>query len=160
MKKRNERNFSKKIKYACRKTLADSRARVRGRFAKNNEFGELHKHGSSSHHYEEDEDGIQCAPIYFGTLIRTRRYRRTLIRSRLSSSSCPPDQLQPQGVPDPRRTQLHPASRTASRSDSNSSGSHQSCSRSDRSSSRPSQLASRSCLSSRFILGGPVSTNN
>ncbi|CAA6662533.1 unnamed protein product [Spirodela intermedia] len=25
MKKRNERNFSKKIKYACRKTLADSR---------------------------------------------------------------------------------------------------------------------------------------
>ncbi|KAJ1409478.1 CCT domain [Sesbania bispinosa] len=28
MKKRNERNFSKKIKYACRKTLADSRPRV------------------------------------------------------------------------------------------------------------------------------------
>ncbi|KAL0649928.1 hypothetical protein Bca4012_092619 [Brassica carinata] len=28
------------------------------------------------------------------------------------------------------------------------------------STSRPSQLASRSCLSSRFILGGPVSTNN
>ncbi|KAF3515876.1 hypothetical protein DY000_02061034 [Brassica cretica] len=27
--------------------------------------------------------------------------------------SCPPDQLQPQGVPDPRRTQLHPTSRTA-----------------------------------------------
>ncbi|RCV18258.1 hypothetical protein SETIT_3G285700v2 [Setaria italica] len=27
IKKRNERNFSKKIKYACRKTLADSRAR-------------------------------------------------------------------------------------------------------------------------------------
>ncbi|KAM3337625.1 homeobox protein 13-like isoform X1 [Capsicum galapagoense] len=40
MKKRNERNFSKKIKYACRKTLADSRPRVRGRFAKNDEFGE------------------------------------------------------------------------------------------------------------------------
>ncbi|KAF3591332.1 hypothetical protein DY000_02023112 [Brassica cretica] len=56
---------------------------------------------------------IQCAPICFGTLIRTRRYRRTLIRSRLRSSSCPPDQLQPQGVPDPRRTQLHPTSRTA-----------------------------------------------
>ncbi|XP_048636694.1 zinc finger protein CONSTANS-LIKE 9-like [Brassica napus] len=58
MKKRNERNFGKKIKYACRKTLADSRPRVRGRFAKNDEFGELHKHGSSSHHYEEDEDGV------------------------------------------------------------------------------------------------------
>ncbi|XP_047309053.1 zinc finger protein HD1-like [Impatiens glandulifera] len=41
MKKRNERNFSKKIKYACRKTLADSRPRVRGRFAKNDEFGEV-----------------------------------------------------------------------------------------------------------------------
>ncbi|KAK3417204.1 hypothetical protein EUGRSUZ_H02941 [Eucalyptus grandis] len=40
MKKRNERNFSKKIKYACRKSLADSRPRVRGRFAKNEEFGE------------------------------------------------------------------------------------------------------------------------
>ncbi|CAN4091063.1 unnamed protein product [Withania somnifera] len=39
MKKRNERNFSKKIKYACRKTLADSRPRVRGRFARNDEFG-------------------------------------------------------------------------------------------------------------------------
>nr|GMD81656.1 probable serine/threonine-protein kinase ndrD isoform X1 [Ipomoea batatas] len=38
LKKRNERNFSKKIKYACRKTLADSRPRVRGRFAKNDEF--------------------------------------------------------------------------------------------------------------------------
>ncbi|KAF3580418.1 hypothetical protein DY000_02029660 [Brassica cretica] len=41
-----------------RKTLADSRPRVRGRFAKNDEFGELHKHGSSSHHYEEDEDAV------------------------------------------------------------------------------------------------------
>ncbi|CAN6825801.1 unnamed protein product [Brassica oleracea] len=59
MKKRNERNFSKKIKYACKKALADSRPRVRGRFAKNDEFGELHKHGSSSHHYEEDEDGVR-----------------------------------------------------------------------------------------------------
>ncbi len=29
-----ERNFDRKIKYACRKTLADSRPRVRGRFAK------------------------------------------------------------------------------------------------------------------------------
>ncbi|MCO5593131.1 hypothetical protein L7F22_047137 [Adiantum nelumboides] len=32
--KRSERNFSKKIKYACRKTLADSRPRIKGRFAK------------------------------------------------------------------------------------------------------------------------------
>ncbi|KAL4561185.1 hypothetical protein LXL04_033348 [Taraxacum kok-saghyz] len=40
MMKRNQRNFSKKIKYACRKTLADSRPRVRGRFAKNDETDE------------------------------------------------------------------------------------------------------------------------
>ncbi|KAK8950181.1 hypothetical protein KSP40_PGU014522 [Platanthera guangdongensis] len=35
--KRNQRNFQKKIIYACRKTLADSRPRVRGRFARNGE---------------------------------------------------------------------------------------------------------------------------
>ncbi|KAK4789280.1 hypothetical protein SAY86_020599 [Trapa natans] len=35
--KRNKRNFNKKIKYACRKTLADSRPRIRGRFARNDE---------------------------------------------------------------------------------------------------------------------------
>ncbi|CAH8300724.1 unnamed protein product [Eruca vesicaria subsp. sativa] len=56
MKKRNERNFSKKIKYACRKTLADSRPRVRGRFAKNDELCEPNRHGSSSHHEEDDDD--------------------------------------------------------------------------------------------------------
>ncbi|KAI3974249.1 hypothetical protein MKX01_030918 [Papaver californicum] len=33
-KKRNKRNFGRKIKYACRKALADSQPRVRGRFAK------------------------------------------------------------------------------------------------------------------------------
>ncbi|XP_030463981.2 uncharacterized protein LOC115683586 [Syzygium oleosum] len=53
MKKRNERNFSKKIKYACRKTLADSRPRVRGRFAKNEEFGENSRLACG--HLEDDE---------------------------------------------------------------------------------------------------------
>ncbi|KAG8089329.1 hypothetical protein GUJ93_ZPchr0011g28265 [Zizania palustris] len=33
--KRNQRNFDKKITYACRKALADSRPRVKGRFARN-----------------------------------------------------------------------------------------------------------------------------
>nr|XP_043633160.1 uncharacterized protein LOC122604337 [Erigeron canadensis] len=55
MKKRNERNFSKKIKYACRKTLADSRPRVRGRFAKNDEFGEHHRN-TCNHEDDTDED--------------------------------------------------------------------------------------------------------
>ncbi|KAK2423429.1 CCT motif family protein [Trifolium repens] len=40
LKKRNQRNFNKTIKYACRKTLADRRVRVRGRFARNNEICE------------------------------------------------------------------------------------------------------------------------
>ncbi|KAK9684106.1 hypothetical protein RND81_10G186700 [Saponaria officinalis] len=35
--KKHLRNFRKTIKYACRKTLADRRVRVRGRFAKNQE---------------------------------------------------------------------------------------------------------------------------
>ncbi|CAN1253954.1 Zinc finger protein CONSTANS-LIKE 3 [Linum perenne] len=33
--KRSQRNFNKTIKYACRKTLADRRSRVGGRFARN-----------------------------------------------------------------------------------------------------------------------------
>ncbi|MFQ6631349.1 hypothetical protein Gotur_009376 [Gossypium turneri] len=53
MKKRKERNFSKKIKYACRKTLADSRPRVRGRFAKNDDCGGTPRQAYSNH--EEDD---------------------------------------------------------------------------------------------------------
>ncbi|XP_020584948.1 zinc finger protein CONSTANS-LIKE 6-like [Phalaenopsis equestris] len=34
MRKKTRRNFGRKIKYACRKALADSQPRVRGRFAK------------------------------------------------------------------------------------------------------------------------------
>ncbi|XP_015690375.1 uncharacterized protein LOC102720496 [Oryza brachyantha] len=56
IKKRNERNFSKKIKYACRKTLADSRPRVRGRFAKNDELCEATR--SSSQNFEQYEHAV------------------------------------------------------------------------------------------------------
>ncbi|KAK7404637.1 hypothetical protein VNO78_05592 [Psophocarpus tetragonolobus] len=35
---RNQRKFGKKVKYSCRKTLADNRARIGGRFAKNGEI--------------------------------------------------------------------------------------------------------------------------
>ncbi|EAY97054.1 hypothetical protein OsI_18976 [Oryza sativa Indica Group] len=38
--KRNHRNFERKITYACRKTLADSRPRVKGRFARNSTTGD------------------------------------------------------------------------------------------------------------------------
>ena len=42
--KRHERNFTKRIKYQCRKTLADSRPRVRGRFARNDDAGAVLPH--------------------------------------------------------------------------------------------------------------------
>ncbi|GMJ02005.1 hypothetical protein like AT1G04500 [Hibiscus trionum] len=58
LKKRNERNFTKKIKYACRKTLADSRPRVRGRFAKNEDFGETQRQASSNHEEDDDHDQV------------------------------------------------------------------------------------------------------
>eukprot|EP00246_Nothoceros_aenigmaticus_P002242 TRINITY_DN1305_c0_g3_i1.p1 TRINITY_DN1305_c0_g3~~TRINITY_DN1305_c0_g3_i1.p1 ORF type:complete len:552 (+),score=86.96 TRINITY_DN1305_c0_g3_i1:65-1720(+) len=54
--KRTERNFNKKIKYACRKTLADSRPRVRGRFAKNDEV-ELPVKQNGRKHEEDDDEG-------------------------------------------------------------------------------------------------------
>ncbi|GLJ23967.1 hypothetical protein SUGI_0455600 [Cryptomeria japonica] len=55
--KRSERNFNKKIKYACRKTLADSRPRIRGRFARNEDAGDI---PPSSHHDEDDEDEVDA----------------------------------------------------------------------------------------------------
>ncbi|KAL6280430.1 hypothetical protein ACE6H2_017311 [Prunus campanulata] len=55
--KRSQRNFNKTIKYACRKTLADNRPRIRGRFARNDETGEVLKAACSSNR-EEDEDEL------------------------------------------------------------------------------------------------------
>lgn len=54
--KRNQRNFHKKIKYACRKTLADSRPRIRGRFARNDEMGECSQSRWSQAGGEDDEE--------------------------------------------------------------------------------------------------------
>ncbi|XP_010259973.1 PREDICTED: two-component response regulator-like APRR1 isoform X2 [Nelumbo nucifera] len=54
--KRNQRNFNKKIKYACRKTLADSRPRIRGRFARNEEVGENCQVQWNQSVGDEDED--------------------------------------------------------------------------------------------------------
>ncbi|XP_059429234.1 uncharacterized protein LOC132163051 [Corylus avellana] len=65
--KRNQRNFNKKIKYACRKTLADSRPRIRGRFARNDEIEHHHQksceadqqsHIGGEEDEEEDDDWI------------------------------------------------------------------------------------------------------
>ncbi|KAK6926873.1 CCT domain [Dillenia turbinata] len=55
--KRNQRNFNKKIKYACRKTLADSRPRIRGRFARNDELEKISQdQWNQMNGEEEDED--------------------------------------------------------------------------------------------------------
>ncbi|TYH41867.1 hypothetical protein ES332_D11G023600v1, partial [Gossypium tomentosum] len=53
--KRNQRNFNKRIKYACRKTIADNRPRIRGRFARNDETVEIQKAPCSTRHEEEFE---------------------------------------------------------------------------------------------------------
>ncbi|KAL8171306.1 hypothetical protein V2J09_023110 [Rumex salicifolius] len=70
MKKRNERNFSKKIKYACRKTLADSRPRVRGRFAKNDDSGDAHRHINGLQEDDEFDDVHACV----STLLHYRNF--------------------------------------------------------------------------------------
>ncbi|EYU32584.1 hypothetical protein MIMGU_mgv1a010942mg [Erythranthe guttata] len=43
-------------RYACRKTLADSRPRVRGRFAKNDELAELARNAYTNHGDDTDDD--------------------------------------------------------------------------------------------------------
>ncbi|CAH1453637.1 unnamed protein product [Lactuca virosa] len=60
--KRTQRNFNKTIKYACRKTLADNRPRIRGRFARNDEPEETPKPSAFHRYQDEDEfwmDGWQ-----------------------------------------------------------------------------------------------------
>jgi len=64
----NDASFSfQKIQYACRKTLADSRPRVRGRFAKNDDFGDGHRQGSSNH--EEDEEEARFSFLFTWILL-------------------------------------------------------------------------------------------
>ncbi|XP_019429882.1 PREDICTED: putative zinc finger protein CONSTANS-LIKE 11 [Lupinus angustifolius] len=53
--KRSQRNFNRTIKYACRKTLADNRPRIRGRFARNDEAIDIPKVQCTTR-YEEEVD--------------------------------------------------------------------------------------------------------
>ncbi|MFS7953572.1 putative transcription factor C2C2-CO-like family [Helianthus anomalus] len=67
--KKTQRNFTKKIKvklayicYVCRKTLADSRPRIRGRFARNDEISTMVHQcasqggGEEGNDYEDDDN--------------------------------------------------------------------------------------------------------
>ncbi|KAH7863088.1 hypothetical protein Vadar_013170 [Vaccinium darrowii] len=71
--KRNQRNFTKKIKYVCRKTLADSRPRIRGRFARNDEIGNSSGNQWSQmkgeEDYEDDDNWINYFDPFTGNLI-------------------------------------------------------------------------------------------
>ncbi|KAF4361131.1 hypothetical protein F8388_023479 [Cannabis sativa] len=63
--KRTLRNFNKTIKYACRKTLADNRPRIRGRFARNDEPGEIPKTACSFR--DEDEENLWVCNLHICT---------------------------------------------------------------------------------------------
>ncbi|KAG4985465.1 hypothetical protein JHK86_033156 [Glycine max] len=68
--KRNQRNYCKKIKYACRKTLADSRPRIRGRFARNGEIA-INPPAQWSHmgNGEEEEEEEENWANFFDSLV-------------------------------------------------------------------------------------------
>lgn len=57
-----------KMQYACRKTLADSRPRVRGRFAKNEELCEATR--SSFQNQDQYEQSVSF-PVYYTVLSET-----------------------------------------------------------------------------------------
>lgn len=54
--KKNQRNFNKKIKYVCRKTLADSRKRIKGRFARYGEIERTNDQGGEEVGF--DDEGV------------------------------------------------------------------------------------------------------
>ncbi|KAK6137373.1 hypothetical protein DH2020_028886 [Rehmannia glutinosa] len=83
--KRTQRNFNKTIKYACRKTLADNRPRIRGRFARNDEGGEIPKASMFQRYededdlwidgfHEEDDDGIAAIRGTFFNITASNQY--------------------------------------------------------------------------------------
>ena len=77
-------NNSLCVQYACRKTLADRRVRVRGRFARNNELCEEESGGKKNHDdhpLQEKEsfcnDALQVLPS-----VHTNYYQKKLMNLR------------------------------------------------------------------------------
>eukprot|EP00955_Chlamydomonas_euryale_P107130 365747-Chlamydomonas_euryale.AAC.7 len=56
--KRQLRNFNRSVKYQCRKSLADTRPRVRGRFARDNEPGSVLPHETKKAQRERGSDAV------------------------------------------------------------------------------------------------------
>lgn len=52
-------------KYVCRKTLADTRPRIRGRFARNDEIGDA---GKAAILPNDKEDGVWVKSNHFSTM--------------------------------------------------------------------------------------------
>ncbi|KAK4837551.1 hypothetical protein QYF36_006394 [Acer negundo] len=65
LKKKNQRNFNKTIKYECRKTLADRRVRVRGRFARNSELCEEEIVMKNNNGNPQKENELYCTTDAF-----------------------------------------------------------------------------------------------
>ncbi|KAK3042615.1 hypothetical protein RJ639_000867 [Escallonia herrerae] len=80
LKKRNQRNFNKTIKYACRKTLADKRVRVRGRFAKNNEPCEHSEEGMKNNVNSHEE-----RELYYGDDIEIKHDEEDWLQEAMAS---------------------------------------------------------------------------
>ncbi|KAI4332343.1 hypothetical protein L6164_017261 [Bauhinia variegata] len=89
--KRSQRNFNKTIKYACRKTLADNRPRIRGRFARNDETNDIPKAPCSNRDEDEDYSWIE------GLLLNDEQDQDVTIRAQEYANSCGGPQFQYDG---------------------------------------------------------------
>jgi hypothetical protein len=78
------------MKYACRKTLADSRPRVRGRFARTlDDSGELLlKDGGGASLHDEDYDEVQNPRTILTSLIELSTKNQCMIR-KISMAALP-----------------------------------------------------------------------
>lgn len=60
--KRANRSFTKKVRYECRKQLADSRPRVKGRFVRKIEMALFRKYGNLYREHLDELKEEQCVP--------------------------------------------------------------------------------------------------